>query len=49
MEFIKYLIAQEVDYKWGLVTTTVGMQEGANGMSYTATLPTRLSVVSSWL
>ena len=34
MEFIKYLIAQEVDYKWGLVTTTVGVQEGASGMSY---------------
>lgn len=34
MEFVKYLIAQEVDYKWGLVTTTVGVQEGASGMSY---------------
>lgn len=34
MEFVKYLIAQEVDYKWGLVTTTVGVQEGTSGMSY---------------
>ncbi|MBP5620018.1 MAG: helix-turn-helix domain-containing protein [Bacteroidaceae bacterium] len=34
MGFIKYLIAQEIDYKWGLVTTTVGLQEGAQGMSY---------------
>ena len=34
MGFIKYLIAQEIDYKWGLVTTTVGLQEGVHGMSY---------------
>lgn len=34
MGFVKYLIAQEIDYKWGIVSTTVGLQEGVQGMSY---------------
>lgn len=34
MANIKYLIPQEVDERWGLVTTTVGMQEGQPGLPY---------------
>ena len=34
MANIKYLIPQEVDERWGLVTTTVGMQEGEAGTPY---------------
>lgn len=34
MADIKYLISQEIDHRWGIVTTTVGLQEGHPGVPY---------------